>query len=175
MVTVDTRPLVLVTFGTDHHHFDRLMRWLSRWYDTLDTPEAVRVVVQHGPTAADPRFEGHEFFPREELSALMGEATSVVCSCGPGAVMTARAAGIRPVVVPRVAGECVDDHQQAFASHLGRHGLAVNADDEAALVAAINDDLADPAAARVAPEDRPAVGAGVARIGALIDELAPRR
>ncbi len=40
-----TEPRVLVTVGTDHHRFDRLIGWVDRW--AAAHPEA-RVLVQHG-------------------------------------------------------------------------------------------------------------------------------
>jgi len=43
-------PLVLVTVGTDHHPFDRLVGWIDRWAP----PGRVRLVVQYG-TAVPPR------------------------------------------------------------------------------------------------------------------------
>ena len=54
--------------------------------------------------------------------------------------MEARAAGLRPIVVPRRSslGEHVDDHQRAFADFMAGRDLVTLADDEPTLVAALD-------------------------------------
>jgi UDP-N-acetylglucosamine transferase subunit ALG13 len=42
-------PRVLVTVGTDHHRFDRLIGWVDRW--AAAHPDA-QVLVQHGTATA---------------------------------------------------------------------------------------------------------------------------
>ena len=130
------RPLVLVTVGTDHHPFDRLIGWIDRW----SPPAHVRLVVQYG-TAVAPRFaECTPFLAPDDFAELLATADAVVCSGGPGAIMEARAAGLRPVVVPRRSslGEHVDDHQRAFADFMAGRDLITLADDEPTLVAALD-------------------------------------
>ena len=162
-----TMPLVLVTVGTDHHPFDRLIGWVDRW----TPPARVRIVVQYG-TAVPPReADGRAFLDPREFAALLRDADAVVCSGGPGAIMESRAAGVRPIVVPRRAslGEHVDDHQRAFAEFMARRDLITLADDETALCRAVDAVAREPRTYRVGRT----LGAasGVERIGALIDEL----
>jgi hypothetical protein len=47
----DPAPLVLISVGTDHHPFDRLVTWADGWLATR--PEgSVRCVVQSGTSRA---------------------------------------------------------------------------------------------------------------------------
>ena len=163
----DDRRLVVVSVGTDHHPFDRLVRWADLW--ALEHP-GDRVVVQFG-TARAPRWaEGHQVVEHARLLGWFSSADVAVVSCGPGAVMECRRAGRIPVVVPRcrTLGEAVDDHQSSFARHLSRQGLAVTAVDEPRLRSwlAAPPPLLDPRA-------RPAatVPAGALRVGQLVDQM----
>ncbi|MGZ4675386.1 MAG: glycosyltransferase [Acidimicrobiia bacterium] len=162
------RPVVFVTVGTDHHPFDRLVGWVDRWCDR--TPGA-DVIVQYGTAAAPRRATGRDFLEPAEFADLLARASVVVCSGGPGAIMETRAAGLRPVVVPRRSelGEHVDDHQRAFADFMATRELITLADDEAALVAALDAIVADPTAAHVDREAMPA--SGIDRIAELVDAL----
>jgi UDP-N-acetylglucosamine transferase subunit ALG13 len=162
-----TNPLVLVTVGTDHHPFDRLIGWIDRW----TPPAPVRLVVQYG-TAVPPReADGRAFLAPDEFASLLDAAAAVVCSGGPGAIMEARAAGLRPIVVPRRSnlGEHVDDHQRAFADFMAGRDLVTLADEEATLGAALDAVAHRPHAYRI---DRTVEApAGITRIGVLIDDL----
>lgn len=159
---------VLVSVGTDHHPFDRLVRWAERW--AAAHPDDT-VVVQHGATRAPTGVEHAELFSRDEMRSRIERADVVVVSCGPGAVMDVRATGRLPVVVARRAdaGEHVDDHQRSFARHLAATSLARCVESEVEFAAVLDEVRADPSAWRVEP---PAgAPAGIARIGELIDEL----
>ncbi|MGH3659367.1 MAG: glycosyltransferase, partial [Micromonosporaceae bacterium] len=57
-------PLVLVTVGTDHHPFDRLVGWADQW--AADRGH-VRVLVQHGATAPPRHATGHDFLDHAQL------------------------------------------------------------------------------------------------------------
>lgn len=161
-------PLVLVTVGTDHHPFDRVVRWVASW----PGQERVRLVVQSGTSATVPGLDCRPQLPAGELDRLVAEAAVVVCHGGPGSVLQARAAGRLPIVVPRrpELGEHVDDHQVRFASWVADRGLAVVAHDEAALHAALDRALAEPAAFAVELDgtDRSEVAA---RFGDLVEAL----
>ena len=50
------RPVVLVTVGTTHHRFDRLMDWLESWLQAH--PNQVRMIVQHGTSRLPAGAEG---------------------------------------------------------------------------------------------------------------------
>jgi len=163
----DGRRLVVVSVGTDHHPFDRLVLWADLW--ALDHPED-RVVVQYG-TARPPRWaEGHRVVEHDQLVRWFQSADAAVASCGPGAVMECRRAGRIPVVVARhrALGEAVDDHQLAFARHLAHQGLAVTAVDEPRLRSWLTTPppLLDPRA-----RPTPTVPAGAVRVGQLVDQM----
>ena len=167
-MTTSPAPFVFVTVGTDHHPFARLVDWIDCW--SHRAPH-VRIVVQYGTAPAPQDVEGRAFVDPTEFRALLGEADAIVCSGGPGAIMETRAAGLRPIVVPRRSnlGEHVDDHQRAFADFMAQRGLVTLADDEPALDAALDALLADTHTHRI---DRDASTApGIERIGALIDDL----
>jgi UDP-N-acetylglucosamine transferase subunit ALG13 len=163
-----TTPLVFVTVGTDHHPFDRLIDWVDRWAPAA--PE-VRLMVQYGTAHAPAHAAGTPFVGPDEFASTLDTAAAVVCSGGPGAIMETRAAGLRPIVVPRRAGlgEHVDDHQRRFADFMSTRDLVTLADDEAALDAALDALVSDPDAYRIDQQD--AAPPGIARIGSLIDDL----
>ncbi|MDT0306761.1 glycosyltransferase [Streptomyces sp. DSM 44917] len=173
-MTAAQAPGVLVTVGTDHHPFDRLMTWIEQW--PADAPE-VRWTVQHGSTRAPaaPGVRAAAMMPHDELLAALAEAAVVVCQGGPGSVMDARGAGKVPIVVPRrpELGEHVDDHQVLFARRLEGAGLiriAAGAGEFRELVTAA---LRDPGAfaARDGAGDLPGT---VARFDSLVGELMSR-
>lgn len=167
-------PTVLVTLGTDHHRFERLMDWVEAWL-AQDSPP-VRVVVQHGSSRLPAGAEGFSLCSRDELLAIIATASLVVTQGGPGGIMDSRDCGIIPIVVPRLAvyDEAVDDHQVAFTRHMARAGLVVAAFDQHELHSALNRGVADPMAMRI---DVQAVDAqaSISRTGALIEALVADR
>jgi len=167
--------LVLVTVGTDHHPFDRLVGWVDRW--AQDHPD-VQVVVQYGSAAPPVHAEGHQLLDRDQLQLLMSSADVVVTHGGPATITEARHHGRRPVCVPRnpQLGEHVDDHQQRFARFLDRNGMVELVDTEDALRAALDAALVDASAYRIAVTDDPeTTRPGVRRVGELVAELVSRR
>jgi UDP-N-acetylglucosamine transferase subunit ALG13 len=117
-------PLVVALAGTDHHPFDRLVTWVDA--AAARRPD-VRFLVQHGSATRPPVLaEGQEFFTHDRLTALLSEATAVICHGGPGTIMDAREAGHVPLCVPRDPGlgEHVDGHQQRFAAMVAQSGVA---------------------------------------------------
>jgi UDP-N-acetylglucosamine transferase subunit ALG13 len=169
-------PLVFVTVGTDHHPFDRLIRWVDRWLESRGDA-AVRCVVQHGTSQAPAVAERRPYLGYQEMEALVAEAAAVVCHGGPGSVMLCRGAGKQPIVVPRRhdLGEHVDDHQVVFARRIAAEGEIALAEDRATFGACLQRALEgegtlDPARY----EER--VGEAVAEFERLVDRLmAPRR
>ena len=110
-------PLLLVTVGTDHHPFDRLVGWSGAWLAAH--PGTLRCLMQTG-TSAPPDLgaaDWQAYLEFEALQAAMASAAAVVCHGGPGTILGARHMGAVPIVVPRQQrlGEHVDDHQVAFA------------------------------------------------------------
>ncbi|MFF2488884.1 glycosyltransferase [Microbacterium sp. NPDC058062] len=115
-------PFVVVSAGTYHLPFQRLMEWIQRWHD--DHPD-VRLLVQHGPSRPVDGAENVALLPYSELLALCAEADVVVLQGGAGGVMDMRALTVVPIVVPRVPGdgEVVDDHQLVFTAEMAKLGL----------------------------------------------------
>jgi UDP-N-acetylglucosamine transferase subunit ALG13 len=168
-------PLIgVVTVGTDHHRFDRLMDWLEHW--NADHPDAVRWIVQHGSTRPVDGAENVGLLPRDGLLDLLRSADLVLTQGGPGGIMDSRGCGTVPIVVPRLArlDEVVDDHQVAFARQLARGGLVVVAESEPDLHAALDRAVADPAALLVG-ESVSDVSGTVTRFADLVDELLTRK
>ena len=165
------RPLAgVVTVGTDHHRFDRLMDWLERW--DAGHPGAVRWIVQHGASRPMTGAEGFDMKPRAELLELLRAADVVVTQGGPGGIMDSRACGVIPIVVPRLArlDEVVDDHQVAFTLQLAGKAMVVAAQSEAELHAALDRAVLDPAALAVGA-DSSDVSQTVARFADVVGQL----
>ncbi|MEZ5382693.1 MAG: glycosyltransferase [Microthrixaceae bacterium] len=165
------RPLVLVTVGTDHHPYDRLVSWAAQWADEHEGD--AQVVIQHG-TSPDPGGAARRApaMDSAELLGWMRRADAVVCAAGPGTLMDALHAGVRPIVVPRrpELGEHVDGHQVAFAGVIGERGVALRADSAAELRRHLDGLFGDPDAMRIDP--LPSGSApGVARVTQRLEQL----
>ncbi len=162
-------PRVVVSVGTDHHPFDRLIQWIDTW--AALNPE-VSVLAQRGTTEAPVNVISEDLVPHDDLRQYFAMAEVVISHAGPSTVMDARMAGRLPIVVARdpELGEHVDGHQLRFAKHLGHHGLARLANTEAEFVAALSEALADPAAFTIQRE-RVQAPPGVVRFGAVVDEI----
>jgi UDP-N-acetylglucosamine transferase subunit ALG13 len=166
------RPLLLVTVGTDHHPFDRLVRWAGAWLE--GHPLRLRCLMQTG-TSAPPTggVEWQAYLEYDALQAAMAEAAAVVCHGGPGTILGARHMGAVPIVVPRQhrLGEHVDDHQVAFSRRLAADGDEIHlAETEADLHRLLARVAAEPAAFRAGPGDR-ATATAVREFGRLVDGL----
>jgi UDP-N-acetylglucosamine transferase subunit ALG13 len=163
-----TEPLVFVTVGTDHHRFDRLMDAMAEWNGR---GPAARIVVQHGTAPAVDGVESTPFLAPDQFRELLAGASAVVCPGGPGAIMETRAAGLRPIVMPRRAslGEHVDDHQLAFSRFLAEHDLVTLVEESPELFDALDRAVADPDAYAIPASD--AAPAGITGVAARIDDL----
>jgi UDP-N-acetylglucosamine transferase subunit ALG13 len=170
-------PGLLVTVGTDHHPFDRLVRWVDAWLAA--NPGRLPCLIQTG-TSAPPPTGSVDWRPYLEFGALqaaMAGAAAVVCHGGPGTILGARQAGVVPIVVPRRhrLGEHVDDHQVAFSRRLAAEGGQVQlAETEADLHRLLDRVAAEPAGFRARAEDRATAGA-VRAFGRLVDRLVGER
>jgi UDP-N-acetylglucosamine transferase subunit ALG13 len=165
-------PLLLVTVGTDHHPFDRLVGWAGAWL--ADHPGILGCLMQTG-TSAPPTgpADWQAYLEFGALQAAMASAAAVVCHGGPGTILGARHMGAVPIVVPRQhrLGEHVDDHQVAFSRRLAAEGGGIHlAETEADLHRLLDRVAADPAAFRAGPEDR-ATTTAVREFGRLVDGL----
>jgi len=171
------KPLIVVTVGTDHHPFDRLVRWVESWL-AAGGKDRAHCLFQFGTSARPALAEGVDYLAHDELEAALQGATVVVCHGGPGAIMGARGAGKLPIVVPRESsfGEHVDDHQRDFVRRLAATGAVRVASGERELWALLDQALGDPSAFRAPPEMGRSSEA-VRRLGELVEGLveAPRR
>ena len=143
-------PSVFVTVGTDHHPFDRLIRWVDGWVEAGGR-ERASCFVQHGTSKAPPwngtAGLGHsEYLAHDEMSTRTAEATAVVCHGGPGTIMDCLKVGTKPIVVPRrhAEGEHVDDHQVRFTRRLESAGYIRVAETEDDLRTLLDEALANP-------------------------------
>jgi UDP-N-acetylglucosamine transferase subunit ALG13 len=150
-------PVVFVTVGTDHHPFDRMVRWADAW--AAAHPQA-RVIIQHGLAAAPVIALGHPALPYAQMRHYMRSADVVVTQGGPAGIMDSRADGRLPIVVPRSAslGEHVDDHQVAFAAHMHALGRIALAMDQATFRSLVDRAIEIPDEFVVTAEDSPTEG-----------------
>ena len=114
---------VVVSVGTDHHPFDRLVQWADHW--AALHPDRT-LFIQRGSSEEPRNSANAEIVGHGDLLRLFASSTVVVSHGGPSTVMDARSSGRLPIVVPRdpERGEHVDGHQMRFADHLELHGLA---------------------------------------------------
>lgn len=166
------RPLVVVTVGTDHHPFDRLVRWVDAWAGSARW--SIECFIQVGTSTVTPRVAAWaSYVSRDELRSLMSNAAAVVCHGGPATIMDCRRAGVKPVVVPRrrALGEHVDDHQLLFARRAARAGDVDLVESEEQLRAILDIALSEPGARRIERSDHGDLAASIRRFQALADPL----
>lgn len=164
---------VLVTVGTDHHPFNRLMTWSEHW--VADHPD-VNIVVQHGSSRAPASVPSYERISHEKLSSLMEDADVIVTHGGGGSITQCWRAGKVPLVVARRKhlGEHVDDHQVAFANRLAEMGYVRKVSDEETFASTLSRWVSsDRHEMPTIDVDRPTET--TLRIGEMIEELLRRR
>lgn len=162
---------LLVTVGTDHHPFDRLVRWVESWVE-LQAHGAVECFMQVGSSQAPHASPFSEYLDFDDMTQRMRGASAVVCHGGPATIMDARRLGRLPIVVPREhdRGEHVDDHQVAFTSTMGEHDQIALARTEAELHHLLDAAMADPQAFRLDHRHSDADDA-IQRVVELVDEV----
>jgi UDP-N-acetylglucosamine transferase subunit ALG13 len=171
----DRRPLLLVTVGTDHHPFDRLVRWVDGWLGRSPAASRaeLRCLMQTGTSAppAGPA-DWAPYLAHDALQAAMAEAAAVVCHGGPGTILGARQAGAVPIVVPRQQrlDEHVDDHQVRFSRRLAAEGAVFLAESEAGMHRLLDQVVARPPAFR-SPSEQRDTAAAVRAFERLVDRL----
>jgi len=169
---------VFVTVGSDHHRFDRLVRWVDAWTRERGLG-ADEVLVQHGPADPPVTAAGVDFIPHDTLLRLMHDADVVVTQGGPMSMVEARQQGRRPIVLPRTASlaEVVDDHQHAFCQRVASEGWIQLVSAEADLHAALDAAIADPAKVRIDedPDHVATVRASISRFGRIADAVLDTR
>lgn len=151
-----TRSVLLVTVGTDHHRFDRLVRWTDAWVERRAEP--LDYLVQHGSSGPSRLGDNLALLPQAALLKLIGSATVVVAQGGPGSIVDARSCGRIPIVVPRLRryDEVVDDHQVPFCALMSRQGACLVAGDEPTLHALLDRAFAAPERMRCPVPESPA-------------------
>ena len=164
-------PLVVATVGTDHHPFDRLVRWVDEWYSSRRSNE-IRCLLQRGTSQPPLHVPSTDYLPYHELEAALRDARAVVCHGGPATIMACIATGTRPIVVPRRRdlGEHVDDHQVSFARRIVDEGTIALAETQESFEALLDRELDEPhRVGSSAPRD--SVAETVGRFEAVVTEL----
>ena len=160
---------VVVSVGTDHHPFERLVQWADQW--AVLHPDRT-IFIQRGSAEAPRNSPSAEIVGHGELLRMFASSTVVVSHGGPSTVMDARSSGRLPIVVPRdpERGEHVDGHQMRFADHLELHGLARVAGSDFEFRELLDEAMVAPENFRV---DNTAVDApsGVTEFGSVVDNL----
>jgi UDP-N-acetylglucosamine transferase subunit ALG13 len=164
-----TKPLVFLTVGTDHHPFDRVVRWLDAWLEGGGAGQ-VRCLVQHGASAPSSLAPSREFLTYAEMDAAIRDAAVIVSHAGPGTIMMAAEIGKVPIVVPRTRAlrEHVDDHQVLFAQRLREDRTIALADSETKFRQFVERALARPFAL---PQRAASSAEAVRRFEEVVDEL----
>ncbi len=162
-------PDVVVSLGTDHHSFDRLVRWID---DCARRRRDLRFLVQHGHSTAPTVATGVPFLPGEDLGEHMRRARVVITHGGPATIVQARGVGRLPIVVPRdpELHEHVDDHQLMFVRRLEEAGRVRACATLHQLSSLIDRALSAPEDFRVSPHDGRTERAAL-RTGELVDLL----
>jgi len=160
---------VVVSVGTDHHPFERLVQWADQWAALHpDCP----TFVQSGSSEQPRNVHSAEIVGHGELLRLFSSSLVVVSHGGPSTVMDARASGRLPIVVPRdpARGEHVDGHQMRFGDHLELHGLARLAGSEYEFCQLLDEAIASPRNFRLDDAEVEAPS-GVIEFGSVVDQL----
>ena len=134
--------MIFATLGTHGHPFPRFLDALAELGDD------VLVQYGHNPRPAWAR-NAEAFMPFDAVVRAMESADGVVTHAGVGSILSARQAGHKPVVVPRLRrlGEHVDDHQLELSQALERDGQVVVVSEAMPIQAALTE-----AGARGAPK-----------------------
>lgn len=166
-------PDLLVTVGTDHHPFGRLLEWVHDWSSAH--PD-VSLLAQSGASPVPAGLPARPFLGPDELRTLIAQASVVICHGGPGTIAECHHAGRRPVVVPRehARGEHVDDHQVRFTERLDAADQIHRATTREELYRLLDRSLRDPEAFRM-PTDVADLEQAVATFGRLVADAPERR
>jgi UDP-N-acetylglucosamine transferase subunit ALG13 len=158
---------VLVTVGTDHHPFQRLVDWADRFASLHPEHD---VFIQYGSARAPRHAERSALLDHAQLQTEISRADVVVCHGGPATITEVRRSGLVPICFPRdpMLGEHVDEHQMLFAAQIAKAGLADTQTELVLLEDAVRRALAR---GRVDVADGSEVPEGVRNVGALVSDL----
>lgn len=161
---------ILVTVGTDHHPFQRLVDWADRYASRHPEHE---VFIQYGSARPPRHTERSALLDHAQLQTEISRADAVVCHGGPATITDVRRSGLVPICVPRdpTLGEHVDEHQMLFAARIAKAGLADTQSEIASLEDAVKRAVAR---GRVDADDGSSVPEGVRNVGALVSDLLGR-
>ncbi|HEX5017416.1 MAG TPA: glycosyltransferase [Actinomycetes bacterium] len=162
---------ILVTVGTDHHPFQRLVDWADSFAERHPEHE---VFVQYGSARPPRSAEQSRLLDHAQLLTEIARADVVVCHGGPATITDVRRSGLQPVCVPRDPrfGEHVDEHQLLFADRLGKAGLIDTRTGITKLDDAVHQALDRPRSDPTSVTDIPE---GVRRVGQLVGEVLNQR
>jgi UDP-N-acetylglucosamine--N-acetylmuramyl-(pentapeptide) pyrophosphoryl-undecaprenol N-acetylglucosamine transferase len=121
-----------VALGTHDGGFDRLLRAADDAAARGLLPRPVRGQVGASDYRPEHFDEVTPFLTPAELEGALDDAQVVVCHAGAGIISGGLRAGVRPLVMPRLArhGEHFDDHQLQITDQLAEIGAVVPVDDE---------------------------------------------
>jgi beta-1,4-N-acetylglucosaminyltransferase len=123
--------LILVTVGTHHEGFNRLVEAADQLAAAIDE----RVVIQRGSSTSVPQHaEQFQFAPGAEMAQLTQDARVIITHAASGSSLLGLQHGKPLVLVPRLRRyhEHMDDHQQELARGLSERGLVVVVDEPTA-------------------------------------------
>lgn len=125
---VEECPIILVTVGTNQYDFNRLFSLLSVL--PLYQDKRVKWVIQasHNKLEHLPaNGEVVEMISRDEMEALVKQASLVISHCGIGSINLMLSYQKHVIFVPRVAkyNEFSDDHQLQIANEISSHLFTV--------------------------------------------------
>jgi UDP-N-acetylglucosamine transferase subunit ALG13 len=161
---------ILVTVGTDHHRFDRLIAWFDSWIAGQTVADQIDGFVQRG-TSQPGSVDSVDYLEFEQLRECIKAADVVVTHGGPGSIMECRRWGLLPIVCPRdpAHGEHVDDHQLLFSNRLAAQGQILIAHTRAELHAHLDAMTISPRTVPLANDRH--VERAVNRVAKIIDRL----
>lgn len=147
----DSNFQLVVSVGTDHHIFDRLIDWVDDWIEGQES--APSLFVQHGASRSPRNGVGQDRLPRAALLKIYENAQVVVVQGGPGSILDVREVGVVPIAVPRAPElkEVVDGHQIEFTKVMAKHGNAIFVDQREDLHRQLDQAFADPQKLRTEP------------------------
>jgi UDP-N-acetylglucosamine transferase subunit ALG13 len=160
---------ILVTVGTDHHPFQRLVDWADGF--ARQHPEH-ELFIQYGSARPPASGSSSRLLDHAQLQTEIARADAVVCHGGPATITDIRRSGLSPICVPRDPrrGEHVDEHQQRFARHIGQAGLVTVCENVDELDALVTQALSQPRRSAAETDTAPE---GVQRVAELIAALEP--